>query len=185
MATVAIQPEQKNVVINPSNHLVFFEDQALSYNYKTDQWTRLPRIDGRGFFAVQDTDRVLGTIETSATDAKMIQDSTSTGAAAVTATVETGEFAFDIEGSKAVVDGVRSISNGASITSVELFVRDHRAETTTTVTGTAPNSRTQVSHFRGGANPPSARWARARITYGGGFTTISAAEFDFTVTGKV
>ncbi len=185
MAAVAIQSEQKNVAINPALNLVFFEDQALAYNYKTDQWTRLPAVSGRGFFSVQQAAKILGTIETSAVSNKDIQDSS--GGAFATAVVTTGEFELHPEGGKAIVNGCRPLADMPTTTSVtvKLAVRDTLVETQDTVTGAALNARTKMANFRGGAARPVGRWVEASFTFVSTFTTVSGAEFDFEITGKV
>lgn len=185
MALAAIQPEQKNVVVNPSMNLVFFQDQALAFNYKTNQWTRLPAVSGRGFFAVQDSDRVLGTIETSGVTSKMIQDSNIASATVATATIATGEFEPN-EGGKVLIDGVRPIHNGGDTSlSVNLTVRDLLSEAVATCTGTALNSRTRMANFRAAANRPVGRWISASFSYPSAFTTLTGAEFEFFPAGKV
>ena len=82
------QPEQKNVVVNPAIDTVFFQSKSLAYNYKTNQWSRLPSAEGKRFFQVFESDKVLGTIQDSSF-ALMVQDSDSSGAAPATATVVT------------------------------------------------------------------------------------------------
>ena len=184
MALVNTQPEQKNVVVNPAITTVFFQAQALAYNYKSKQWTRLPASDGKRFFAVQDSDRVLGTIEESAKAIVMVQDSSSTGAIGATATVVTGEFELN-PGGRAIVDAVRPLTDGASLSSVRIGVRDIPSDSVTWATGTALNARTGQSNFRGGTNKPEGRYHRAELVFTGGFTTISGADFEFFPAGKV
>lgn len=185
MAAVVIQPEQKNVCVNPSLNMVFFQDQALAFNFKTGQWTRLAINDGKKFFDVQDTGKVLGTVETSGVFSQMVQDSESTGAAAATATIETGEFEPE-EGAKVCIDGIRPIHNGGDTSlSVRLSVRDLLSESVAVVTGTSLNSRTRMANFRGQANRPVGRWVSASFSYPSTFTTITGAEFEFFPDGKV
>jgi hypothetical protein len=190
MAISAIQPEQQNVVINPSLNTVFFEDRAIAYNYRTGQWTSLDRISSRGFFAVQDSDKQIGTIESSG-NFKHIGDGS--GGTFSTATVTTGEFDLN-PGGRAIVNAIRPIADGATVTSIQVDTRDHLNETIDSArratagaksTGTAVNSRTGWSHFRGATNPAEGRYHRATLVFTTTFTTINGMEVDFTPTGKV
>lgn len=184
MATYSLQPEQKNVVINPSMGLVFFQDQSVVYNYKTNQWTRLSSVSGKRFFPVSDNAGVLGTVEESGVFV-MVQDSRFvTATAAQTATVITGDFELN-PGGRAVIDGVRPISDGASLSSVRIGVRSLLSDSVTYATGSAINSRTGMSNFRGGANIPEGRYARAEFVFTGGFTTVTGADFEFYEAGEI
>lgn len=177
------QPEQKNVVVNPAIDTVFFQSKSLAYNYKTNQWSRLPSADGKRFFQVFESDKVLGTIQDSSF-ALMVQSSSSSGAAPATATVVTGDFELNPSG-RAIVDAARPITDGASVSSVKIGVKDLPSSSVTWATGTALNSRTGMSNFRGGANKPEGRYHRAEFIFTGGFTTITGADFEFFPAGKL
>jgi len=184
MAISSAQPEQKNVVVNPAIHTVFFESQALAYNYKTGQWSRLPASDGKRFFSVQEADRVLGTIEENGKAIVMIQDSNQAAATPSTATIVAGEVQPNPVG-RAVIDSARPVHDGASLTSIRVGTRDLPSDSVSWATGTALNSRTGQSNFRNGTNTPEGRYLRAEFVFGGGFTTVSGADFGWFDAGKV
>jgi hypothetical protein len=180
---IPAQKEQKAVAINPSMKCVFFQSQALVYNYGTDQWTRIPVVASKRFFSVEDQDRVLGTIETSGTSV-MIQDSDLTASTAATITMTTADFELE-PGFQSVVDGCRPITNGGSLQSIRIGVRDILSDTVSFATGTSLDTRTGFSGFRGGANPPTGAYHRAEFVFTGGLTTVSGAYFEFFRSGRV
>jgi len=178
------QNEQKNVVVNESLSVVFFQSRGLAYNWKTEQWSRLNASVGKRFFAVEDNERVLGTVEASGS-AVMVQDSRQTGlSVAATATFVTGEFEFET-GRQVTVDGMRPITDGASLTSTRIGVRDLVDDAVTFVTGSAINSRSGFSGYRGVTAKPTGQYARAELIFEGGFTTVSGAEFEFFLAGEL
>jgi len=183
MATSNRQPEQKNVVVNPSITTVFFEDQALAYNYKTQQWTRLPASSGKRFFAVQDSDRVLGTIEDSSFSLH-VQDSQVTGAAGATLTMVTGEFNLNV-GGRAIVDAVRPAQGDGFVSLIRVGVKDQESDSVAWSTGSAINSRSGQSNFRAAAVPAEGRYHRLEMRYSDGVTTVAGAEFSFVPAGKI
>ena len=183
MASSNRQTEQKNVVVNPSITTVFFQDQALAYNYKTQQWSRLPAASGKRFFAVQDSDKVLGTIEDNAFSLH-VQDSQVTGAAGATATVVTGDFDINA-GGRALIDAVRPLTGNVYASLIRIGVKDLETSTVAWSTGTAINSRTGQSNFRSAAIPAEGRYHRAELRFSDGVTTISGAEFSFIPAGEV
>lgn len=173
--------DQQDTAVNPGIHTVFFGDHDLAYNYKTNQWTRCPAFAGNGYYSIDSADGVIGQIVWSG---NVIDLQTSTGGVGATATIVTGEFELN-PGGRAVVDSTRPITDGASLTSVRIGVRDKPSDSVTWATGTALNSRTGQSNFRGGDNKPEGRYHRAEFVFGGGFTTISGADFEFYEAGKV
>jgi hypothetical protein len=166
---------------------VFFGDNDIAYNYKTDQWTEVPAFAGQGYYSIDSSDGIIGQVVFSG---NVVDLQTSSGGEAATATVSTGEFVLNTDESgnpngRAVVDAVRPLTDGGSLTSITVGVRDLLSSAVAEATGTAINTRTGASNFRGGANTPEGRFHRATLVFTGGFTTVSGAEFDFTPTGKV
>jgi hypothetical protein len=175
---------QKSVVSNAALSTIFFSGQQLAYNYKTDQWSRIPAFGDSiidDFFSYHEADKLFGQIHHLSTGFGLADGS---GASAVTGTMTTGEFALN-PGGRAVVDACRPLTDGGSLSSVTIGVRDLLSSAVAKATGTAINTRTGASNFRGGANTPEGRYHRAEFIFTGGFTTVSGAEFDFTPTGKV
>jgi len=184
MASVTIQQEQKNVVVNAATNTVFFQDQALCYNYKTGQWSRLSSASGKRFFGVNNSARLLGTIENTGLSVMVQDSSTALSASAVTATVVTGDFELN-PGGRALVDGVRPLTDGASLASVRIGVKSLLSDTINWSTGTSINSRTGMSNFRAGDNVAEGRYHRSEFVFTGGFTTVSGADFEFSAEGGV
>jgi hypothetical protein len=174
--------EQKNVSANAKIGVVFFQSQSLAYNWKTDQWTRVPALSGAASIYSLDTDEgIIGQVITSNNSFQLTDSS---GKAPATATIVTGEFSLNPDG-RAVVNGCRPITDGGSLGSITIGVRDLLSSAVASATGTAINTRTGSSNFRGGANKPEGRFHRAELIFTGGFTTISGAEFDFSPQGRV
>ena len=174
-----------SVAVNTNQSMVFFSDNALAYNYKTDQWSRISGLAGNAFYDRPRNDRMIGVVRQDAAVGPFTFDMQEqvTGLSAATVTMITGEAAIS-PGGRAVVDAVRPISDGASLASVRIGVRDLYSDSVTWATGSSLNSRTGKSHFRGGANTPEGRYHRAEFVFTGGFTTLSGAEFDFNPTGE-
>ena len=169
-----VDDESLRLEKNAAIHCVFFSNNLI-YNYKTNQWTRAPNITAR--YSVENTEGIIGQLYK---DGSFIYRNTSSGGAAATATVVTGEFELNPAG-RAVVDGVRPLSDGASLSSVRIGVRNLLSDAVSYVTGSSVNSRSGMSHFRGGH--PSGRYARGEFVFTGGFTTVTGADFEFYETG--
>jgi hypothetical protein len=172
--------QMQDVAKNPFIQTVFFGQNDLAYNYKTDQWTRIPAFAGQGYYDIDSSDGVIGQIVYSGANVDF-QDSS--GGVAATATFETGEFEL-IPSERAMVDGARLRHTGASLTSTRVGVRDLLSGSVTYATGTALNSRSGMTHYRGGANKPEGRYVRGEFVFGGGFDTINGADFEFFGSGK-
>lgn len=173
---------QPNMVANPARHLIFIEDVELCYNYKTQQWSRIPAYDSLGMFSVNDSNVTIGliryssgavTLQTQRTDLGEIQ----------TATITTGETDL-LEGGRALIDGIRPLVNGGTVTS-RVGVRDSISDSVTWCTGTSVNSRTGMIHFRNASSPPEGRYQRAEFTITGNFTTAMGADIDAKPAGQV
>lgn len=173
------------VATNSHYSTVIFSDNSLVYNYKTDQWSRVPGLAGHGFYSRYKDDRLIGVVRQTSSVGPFAFDlqERTTGTAAATVTFVTGEFSLNTDG-RALVDSTRVISDGASISSVRLGTRNLTSDAVTWVTGSSVNTRTGRSHFRGGASPPDGRYHRAEFVFTGDFTTVSGADFDFTITGQ-
>ena len=171
------------VVKNPLIHTIFFGDHDLAYNYKTGQFTRVPLLAGNRYYSIYSKTGIIGQLRFSGSAFSMVT-ADSTGSAPATATVVTGDFELNPSG-RAVVDASRPITEGASVSSVRIGVKDFPSDSVTWATGTALNSRTGMSNFRGGANTPEGRYHRAEYVFTGGFTTITGADFEFFPTGKL
>jgi len=181
------QEEQKNVAINPSMKLVFFQDQALVYNYGTDQWSRLSVVDNRRIFSVQDPDRVLGTVLGSTLfDTVLVSDSTFTAAAVSTVSFVTAEFELD-PGFQSNVIGCQPLGDSVSVNNIRITSRDllTEAQATTTVTGSAVNSRTGFAEFRGAATYTTGAYHSANLQLTSEFNAVTGAYFEFFRTGRV
>ncbi len=185
--SVSTQPEQGNVVANPDMGLVFFQSQGLCFNYKTNQWTRLSHMAGKRIFAVQGTDRVVGTVEEDSGNLGdvMIQDSQTTNASTRQGTFETGDYEIDA-GFKTTVNAAMPVGSAASLsTAVRIGTKDLLTDSVTYATGSAANTRSGFHHFRGGANPPTGRYVRVRYIFADGFTTMSGSYVEFYRAGEL
>lgn len=179
---------QRNVVANPTRHLVFFpgssssaDDSVLCYNYKTGQWTHATAYDGVGLFSVNEQTYDIGLVRFSSGSVDLQEQSTLH--VAQDATLETA--ARDIhQGGRVVVSGVRPRVNGGTV-AVRVGVQDAIDDAVTYSTGTALNSRSNMSHFRGAANTAEGRYVRAEIVITGGFETAMGADIDFAPQGRV
>jgi len=172
-----------DVAKNQSINTVFFGDHDIAYNYKTGQFTRIPHYSGNRYYSIDSADGIIGQVvfSSGAIDRQIATDS---GAAPATATVVTGDFELN-PGGRAIVDAARPITDGASVSSMKIGVKDLPSSSVTWATGTALNSRTGMSNFRGGANKPEGRYHRAEFIFTGGFTTITGADFEFFPAGKL
>ena len=186
MAAQNIQPEQKNVVINPAISTVFFQDQALAYNYKTQQWSELNDLSGKGFFSTHSADRVLGVVDYLDTDSLVIYFSSSTGSKPVGATFATGDFQLNPQG-RAVVDWARpfgDMAGNATSNFPRIGVKDNLNSTVAWSNAATVNSRTGKYHYRAATIPAEGRYVSLELQYST-FTSISGVELEFYPQGKV
>ena len=181
MAAPPLQTKQTNLVKNEARGLIFFEEDNLCYNYKTNQWTEITGWGSVGMFSVDNASADIGLVIYSSGSVALQTQTTSYPQQ--TATIVTGESNLNGFG-RAVVDGVRPIVNGASTISVRVGVRDTISDSVTWSTGTSLNSRSNMSHFRGGANPPEGRYHRFEYTITD-FTTALGTDIEFRNAGKV
>lgn len=168
--------KQTNIVANPSRSLVFFEGEELCYNYKTNQWSRIPAYNGYGMFGVDNNTSDIGLIVYSSGSVDVQEQVISD--VAQDATVSTG--AVDPNpGGRTVVTGVRPLVNGGSPT-VQVGSQDAVSDTADWTSATSVNSRTQVAPFR-----KEGRYVRVSVSVSGGFNHIFGADVEFSPRGKV
>lgn len=168
--------KQTNIVANPSRALVFFEGEELCYNYKTNQWTRVPAYDTYGMFSVDSNSYDIGLVVYSSGSVDL-QEQQKTDVAQ-DATISTG--AVDInQGGRAMVTGVRPRINGGSPT-VQVGCQSTISDSTEWTTATSVNSRSGIAPFR-----KEGRYLRVSVSVSGGFNQILGADVDFTPTSKI
>ena len=186
---VATTGPQKNVVANPAISTVFFEDNSLAYNYRTNQWTRVPALapaTGQTLFDLHDSDGIIGRAIpgwTLATPRTGVDFQNQSAGVVSTATIETGEADIN-QGGRASVDGVRPLTNGGTV-SVRVGVRNALSDSVVYATGTSINSRTGLANFRNADNRAEGRYQRLRCQITGGFTTAMGADIEFSPSGKI
>lgn len=171
---------QQNVCVNEAIDSVFFESQNLCYNYKTGQWSRIPANDGYSYFNLNSTDGVIGRVVPLTTLAGL---SSGTGGTIQTATI-TSSAREPNPGGRGVLEAVRPVSNGGTH-AIRVGIQDFAGDTVSWVTGTALNSRSRASNFRGNANTPEGRYIRVEDTITGGFESAVGAYIDAFPQGEV
>jgi len=169
--------EQTNIVVNKARHLIFFSESELAYNYKTQQWTRIPAYDTYGMFSVNAKNTVIGLVVFSSGSVDLQNQLTSTGVPQ-TATITTAAPNIN-PGGRAVVQGVRPITNGGTH-SVRVGVQDDPVDAVTYSSATSVNARSGMANFRS-----EGRYLRAELTITGGFNTAMGDEIEFTPQGRV
>lgn len=168
--------KQTNIVSNAARGLIFFEGEELCYNYKTNQWTKIPAYDTYGMFSVYDNTKDIGLVVYSSGSVDL-QEQDHTGVEQ-DAVISTG--AVDLNpGGRCVVNGVRPLVNGGSPT-VQVGTQDFISDSANWSTATSVNSRTGMANFRS-----EGRYVRASISISGGFNQIIGADIDFAPQGKV
>lgn len=168
---------KENVSVNPSINCVFFESQNLCYNTKTQQWTRLPFLDGRAYVSIDDPDGIIGQAYGTLGNNYM-QIVTSNGGDAQTATITTG--ANDINrGGRVIVSGVRPLYNGGTH-AVRVGVQDRISDAVTWSSTATPLTRTGYANLI-----TEGRYIRAEITTTGGFNTGLGADLQVANGGRV
>ena len=112
---------QTNIAVNTNKSQVYFEDSAspLSYNFKTDQWTRIPDYGGISFYDVL-SGLNIGLVRISGTAVDLQQPTASDPP--LTASIITGESTFS-DGSRRIITGVRPLLT-ANDAKVSIFTRD-------------------------------------------------------------
>jgi len=165
--------KQTNIVANPSRGLVFFEGESICYNYKTQQWSRIPAYLTYGMMSVNNNDYDIGLIIYSSGSVDL-QDQTSSHVAQ-DATVSTG--AYD-PGSRVMVTGIRPRVNGGSPTA-QAGTQNTLSETADWSAAASPNSRTNMASMR-----KEGRYARVSVSVSGGFNHIQGADVEVSKRGN-
>lgn len=170
--------EQKSVVANPNIGTIFFEDNTLAYNYKTNEWTYVPALAGKNLFSIASDDGVIGEVIDGGTHILYMDQS---GGDPQDTIIETSEVDAN-EGGRTTITGVRPLINKATGTSVTVYVgeRDDQSEAVTDHTLSAVNSRTGKHDGR-----VDGRYVRTKILVTGGFDTILGADIEFSPSGRV
>ena len=180
------EPQQKNVTINPALNLVFFEDQSLAYNYKTQQWSYLADLDGKGFFSVHDADQMLGIVDPLSATAIDIYDASHSGHINSEVTLTTGDFQLS-ESRRSVIDSARpygDMAGNATSNFPRVGVKDNLNSTVAWSNAATVNSRTGKYHYRAATIPPEGRYMKLELRYET-YTSISGVEIEFFPAGKV
>ena len=182
---VVVSQEQKNVCVNPALGLVFFEEQALAYNYKTNQWSLLTDIDGKAFFSVHDADQVLGIVDPLSVTTLDIYDSSHSGTKATEATLTTGDFQLN-ESGRVVIDWSRpygDMAGNATSNFPRIGVKDNLNSTVAWSNAATVNSRTGKYHYRAATIPPEGRYMSLELRYST-YTSIAGVALEVYPTGK-
>ena len=168
--------KQTNIAANPARGLIFFEGQELCYNYKTQQWTRVPAYDTYGMFSVNSNNYDIGLVVFSSGSVELQEQQLTD--VAQDATLSTG--AVDLSsGERSMVTGVRPRWNGDGTITVQVGSQDTISESTDWTTATSVNSRSNIAAFR-----KEGLYLRGSVTVTGGFNQLVGLDVDFTPSGK-
>lgn len=165
--------EQRNVAANPRVNTVFFEDNAIAFNYKTGHWTKHTLdIDIPVLFDADGFSDLIGYIRI-ATLAYMTRFRQFSG------NIGFDTCDFDLEaGKRCAIDGVRVIHKGGTAL-VQIGTRDSLSEAKNWSQSVQANSRTGIANFRG--KIAEGRYVSIRVAIvdflGGGVPT-SCSAFD-------
>lgn len=168
--------KQSNIAVNKARNLVFFEGTELVYNYKTQQWSRIPAYDGYGVYSYNAKTVSFGLVVYSSGSVDLQVQAETNGVQ--TATITTAAPNLN-QGGRAVVTGVRPIHNGGTA-SVRVGVQDDPNDAVSYSTATSVNSRSGMANFR-----EEGRYHRAELTVTGGFDVINSADIEFSSQGRV
>lgn len=168
--------KQTNMVANPSRGLIFFEGEELAYNYKSNQWSRIPAYDTYGMFSVDNNTYDIGLIVYSSGSVDL-QEQLETYVVQ-SATIATGAVDLNPEG-RCVVTGVRPLLNGGTPT-VQVGVQDSVSDTADWSAATSINSRSGAANFRS-----EGRYVRISVTVSDDFNYIMGADVQFSPAGQV
>lgn len=168
--------KQTNLVANPERYLIFSEGDELVYNYKTDQWSRVPAYDALGMFSVRDKTKDIGLIRYSSGSVDIQSQATSDDAQA--AILATGASDFNT-GGRCVVTGVRPLVNMPSGLTVQVGGQDDVGDSTDWTATTSVYSRTNMANFR-----KEGRYMRILVN-ATGFNTLIGADVEWTEAGEV
>lgn len=164
-----------SVASNMDRNLVFFESQNLCYNYVTQQWTRLPALDGRGYYSLHDKADLVGQ---SVIVSESAYSQTSSGGTPQAVTVTTGDNDTN-QGGRTFLGGVRPLTDGGTW-AVRVGSRDTLSTTPSFSTSTSVTDRTGFADFR-----EEGRYQRVELTNSDGFNTLMGVDIDFEPAGEV
>jgi len=168
--------KQTNIVANSSRGIIIFEGEELCYNYRTQQWSRLPAYDTYGLFSVNDNTKDIGLVVYSSGSVDLQKQSVDD--VAQDATISTG--AIDLNtGGRSVVTGVRPLINGGTPTA-QVGTQDSISDSSDWTSDTSINSRTGMANFR-----KEGRYSRVCVKASGGFNHIVGAHVEFSPSGRV
>jgi len=159
---------QLNIAINEAISCVFFEDNNLVFNYKTNQWSRTPIYAGLSYFDYHDSDAIIGVVIFSGDSGDLSGGRANFDSAApADALFVTGETDPNQQG-RFVTTGVRTLVNESANTVVKARIgyRDTISATVNFTATATPSAVTNISPFR-----QDARYHRAEIEIEGGFDT--------------
>ena len=169
--------KQSNIVVNKARNIAFFEGTNLCYNYKTNQWSRIPAYDTIGVYSVNSKAASFGLVRYSSGSVDLQTQFYAAGTAQ-DALITTSAPNLN-SGGRAMVSGVRPIHNGGTA-SLRVGVQDDPNDAVSYSTATSVNARSGMAGFR-----EEGRYHRAELTVTGGFTTINGADVEASGTGRV
>ena len=146
---MAALSKQENLAVNTNKSQVYWEDSEspLCYNYKTDQWSRLPAYVGIGMYSVLSGVNI-GLARVSGTAVDLQQPTTLDPAS--TAVITTGESTFN-DGFRRMITGVRPLLTGADA-NVSIKYRDEF------------NPDTEKNYFLWSEDLSNAAWTKTNAT---------------------
>ena len=168
--------KQTNIAVNPSRGLVFFEDEDLAYNYKSNQWTRIPAYNTYGFYSVNNNDYDIGLVVYSSGSVDL-QEQTLDYTPQV-AVIATGAVDLNPE-ARCIVTGVRPLLNGGTPT-VQVGTQDKVSDSVDWTASTSINSRTGMANFR-----KEGRYVRLLVYVSDNFNYLIGADVEFKPAGRV
>ena len=168
---------QTNVCSNPAKGLVHFEENNLCYNYKTNQWTRIPGYSGISYFSINGETSSIGLVRFSSGSVDL-QEQFYSDSQALSATVQIGLTDFN-PGGRTFISGVRPLVSGGTVT-VFVSWNDNIGDSIASSGSESPNSRSGIVNFR-----REGRYMSFAVQVSGGFETIIGADLDFEPVGKV
>ena len=168
--------KQTNMVANPSRGIVMFEGEELCYNYKSNQWSRIPAYNTYGMFSVDKNTQDIGLIVYSAGSVDL-QEQLETDVVQ-SATIATGAVDLNPEG-RCIITGVRPLLNGGTRT-VQVGVQEKVSDTAEWSAATSINSRTGAANFRS-----EGRYVRISVTVSDDFNYIIGADIEVAPAGRV
>lgn len=166
--------KQTNIVANTDRNLIFFEGEELCYNFKTNQWSRIPAYNDYGMYSISNKSSVIGLVVYSSGSVDLQEQANTDPAQA--AVVGTGAIDLNQAG-RSIVTGIRPLVAGGTVT-VSAGTMDAVGDTITWSTAVSVNSRSLMANFR-----EEGRYVAARVSITGGFEAALGADVEFSPTG--